>query len=184
MARPPKPARPETIRIPLLPSSRAWTNPDGTPTTEFAKVVHDLIRRTGGQTTDAVAEAKSTAGVASATSSANSAGVVVPAPGGTVTITPTNPLDSTPQDATFSTITIAQHTRTGAGAAIIAGTVVNVPRGLTYHVWYRDLANAGGVVTFVASDTLATFDASLGDRYIGAIAIPSPSPTSGIDTEI
>jgi len=185
MARPPRAPRDSTIRIPLLPANRAWFDPaTGIPSPDFAKVVHDLVRRTGGQTTDAVANATAVAAVASSTSTANSAGVVVPAPGGTVSITPANPLDSTPQDATFPTITVAQHTRTGAGAPILAGSVVNVPRGLAYHVWYRDLANAGGVVTFVANTSLATFDASLGDRYIGAISVPAPSSTSGIEIEI
>lgn len=181
MARPPKAARPATIKIPLIPSDRPWFDPaTGKPTAEFAKAFHDLVRRTGGQTSDDVATALSQASTAASTASANSAGVVVPTPGGAVELTPTNPLSYT-ATGILTSVDVAQHTRTGAAAPILAGSVSVALRATTYQVWYRDLANVGGAVTFVAEEDLTNFDASLGDRFIGSVFIPSPSPTSGVE---
>jgi len=181
MARPPKPPRPATIKIPLIPSDRPWFDPaNGKPTAEFAKTFHDLVRRTGGQTSDDVATALAQASTSASTSAANSAGITVPAPGGSVELNPANPLSYT-ASGIFTTVEVAQHTRTGAAAPILAGSVSVSFRSQTYQVWYRDLANAGGAVTFVAEESLTNFDASLGDRFIGSIFIPSPSPTSGVE---
>lgn len=170
-----------TIRIPLIPATRAWFDPKtGKPTSEFARVIHDLVRRTGGQQTDAVADALSAASTATSTAAANSAGITVPAPGGAVVLTPTNPLSYT-ASGILTSVDVAQHTRTGAGAAILAGSVTVAYRAATYYVWYRDLANAGGSVTFVAQLDLSTFDAGLGDRLIGTVYVPSPASTSGLE---
>ena len=127
-----------TIKIQLLSPSRAWFDPKtGKPTREFAAFIHDLHRRTGTQTRDYIAEATATASTAAATSQANSAGVTVPAPGGAVELNPANPLS-----VDTTTIFIATHTRTGAGASIIGGSVTDVARGRTYYVWYADPADA------------------------------------------
>lgn len=168
-----------TIRIPLIPPTRPWFDPKtGKPTSEFARAFHDLVRRTGGQTTDAVAEAVSTANTAQATAQANSAGVTVPSVGGTVTLTPANPLSVT-TSGIIATINVALHTRSDAALPISAGLVTVSQRGVTYYVWYADASDAGGAVTFVAEQDLSTFTAS--DRLIGTIHVPAASPTSGVE---
>lgn len=168
-----------TIRIPLIPATRAWFDPKtGKPTSEFARVIHDLVRRTGGQTTDAVADAVSTANTAQATAQANSAGVTVPSVGGTVTLTPASPLTVT-TSGIVATIFVEAHTRSDAALPISAGSIGVGLRGATYYVWYADATDAGGAVTFVAQEDLSTFTAS--DRLVGTIHVPAASPTSGIE---
>lgn len=171
-----------TIRIPLLPTNRPWFDPrTGIPTAEFSRVIHDLVRRTGGQANDFVATALETAQTAGATATASAAGLTVPTPGGSVELNPANPLSSESQGGGLAAIFIAGHTRTGAAAAIVAGSISGVSEGSTYYVYYSDPTNAGGAVTF-------EYSASAGDvgskRLIGVIAIPYTPKTSGVDQEI
>ena len=168
------------IRIPLIPANRPWFNPaNGHPVPEFARVVHDLVRRTGGQNDDYVAAALETAAGAAGLATASATGLTVPVPGGAVELVPSNPLSATSRGDGTATIAVAGHTRTGAGAALIAANVSpNVAEGQTYYVYYTDAGNAGGAQTFVASTDAS--DAA-GLRYIGAIAVSYTPNTSGVE---
>lgn len=144
---------------------------------DLARVANQLRERTGGST-DLVASSADTASTAAANAMANSAGAVVPAPGGAVELSPSNPLSYEIESLDFAIIEVAGHTRTGAGAALVGDRIPGVARGATgatYYVYYVDAGNAGGVQTFLADGDLAVVRGTAGYRYIGPIYIPPPS---------
>lgn len=154
------------LRMPLLrnmhPDDRA----------ELLKYLRDITlrvtqlrERTGG-TADAVASAQSAAQSAAADTTAISSGA------DTATLVPSNPLSYTSGNANQSTIMVAGHTRSGAGADLVAGSVATaVERDRTHYVYYDDAGNAGGTQTFLSTEDNSILSAA-GRRYIGSIYIP------------
>lgn len=171
-----------TIRIPFPNPSRPIVDlTTGLATKEFALWMNSIQRRTGTQTQDFVAEAVSTAGVANATANASAAGLTVPTPGGTVELSPAYPLSYATNGNGTATISVAGHTRTGAAAPIVAGSVGPLDEGFTYYVFYDDPGSAGGAVTFEASTSAASVGSK---RLIAAIYVPAVPTTSGVDYPI
>lgn len=139
---------------------------------ELTRVVNQLRERTGG-TTDTVAATVTTANTAASTAAASQAGATIPTEGGSITLTPSNPLSYTLIDSDTATINVAGHTRTGAASALIAGSVATpVTRGLSYYVYYSDAGDLGGAQTFLASNPLSVVTGTAGYRIIGTISIP------------
>lgn len=138
----------------------------------MTRALTQVRERTGGST-DLVADTADTANTASTTADASQAGAVVPTSGGSVELSPANPLSYTLVDVDTATIAVAGHTRTGAGAALTAANVSpDVSRGATYYVYYADAGNAGGAQTFLASTSLSTVTGTAGYRIIGTIFVP------------
>lgn len=139
---------------------------------ELTRVVNQLRERTGG-TTDTVAATVTTANTAASTAAASQAGATIPTEGGSITLTPSNPLSYTFLSSTTARISVAGHTRTGAAAALIAADVADeVARNLTYYVYYADAGNAGGAQTFLATISLSVVTGTAGYRIIGTVSIP------------
>lgn len=138
------------------------------------RVQNQLYERTGG-TTDSVSTALTTANTAAATASASQAGATIPTEGGSITLTPANPLSQTSVDADSAQIAVAGHTRTGAASPLVGANVAAlVARGFTYYVYYSDAGDAGGAQTYLASADLATVTGTAGYRIIGTIDVPQP----------
>lgn len=163
-----------SIQIAYPDMKQRFVDEKGYLTPSAHRMLVDLIRRTGGQTTNAIAEVQEQAARADAAVVAIKEG----APTG-YSLNPTDPLGYTLTSATQATITVAGHTRTGAGAALVAGSVAAAAnRGETYFVYYDDAGNAGGTQTFLATQDASILSAA-GRRYIGPIAIPPIEATLG-----
>lgn len=144
-------------------------------TRDAARVMEQLRERTGG-TTDAVAANAETANTANATAAASQAGATIPTEGGSITLTPSNPLSYTLVSEATARINVVQHTRTGAAAPLLATTPASAPvvaRGYTYYVYYSDAGDLGGAQTYLADILLATVTGTAGYRIIGTIDIPA-----------
>ena len=137
---------------------------------DLSRWAQQMYERTGA-TTDFVSSALDTASTASTTANASQAGAVIPTPGGAVELNPTNPLSYVALTAGFARIDIAQHTRTGAAAPLLAGSVASVIRENTYYVYYSDAGDLGGSVTYLASTSLSTVTGTAGYRIVGTIYV-------------
>lgn len=156
----------------------------GRPTREFMLAFNDLIRRVGGQQTNAVAAAASVAASAQATGNAASAGITIPAPGGAVELTPSDVITVVNASRLLAQISVATHTRTGAAAPVSPSTI-NVARpnpgesDVAYFVFYNDPANAGGAVTTEVTASTGDINESGGDRVIGVASVSASPPLGG-----
>lgn len=141
----------------------------------LVRLITDIVRRLGGQRADYIRQARSAALAAQAMTRALARGLTT---GYYHTPAEDEILAYTVTSATLATITIAQHTRSTAGATIVAGSVTGVTRGETYYVYYSDAGDAGGAVTFLATTDVSVLTAA-GVRVVGAIYVEEPAPTGG-----
>lgn len=163
------------IRIDYLNPQAPLVSPDGRPTPEFYRWLQDMTRRVGGPTTDAVDNANANAAAALAIAQSIQSGT----PTG-FTLDPANPLTFTAESTQTATINIAAHTRSTAAAPLAAGTITGLARGFTYHVYYNDPTDAGGVVTYLASTDSGIVAADTANRrFVGSIGLPNPEPSGG-----
>lgn len=146
---------------------------------DMARTSEQLYERTGARE-DFVASAVETAEIASTTANASQAGAMIPTEGGSVTLTPADPLSYAVVNTTTARIDVAQHVRSDAGATLQAGSVSpNVTRGFSYYVYYADAADAGGAQTYLASTSLDTVTGTAGYRIIGTIFVATPPYLGG-----
>lgn len=157
-------------RIPVLERDRLLTKP-------MVQFFTDLVRRLGGQRTDFVAEARGVTLANQAMLRALTFGITT---GYYHTPSEADILDFTPTSATTATITVAEHTRSTAAAIIQAGSIAGVTRGLTYYVYYDDVGNAGGAVTFAATTDVSILTVA-GRKTISALYVAPPSPAAGTE---
>lgn len=167
--KPPRPPRMTGVAVKDLYAMHSWA-------ADIWRTVNQLYERTGG-TTDTVAATAETANTAAATAAASQAGATIPTSGGSVTLTPSNPLSYTLLTAGSASIQVAAHTRTGAAAPLVAadvsGSVLRGELNLTYYVYYSDAGDLGGAQTFLATTSLSTVTGTAGYRIIGTIDIPA-----------
>lgn len=163
-------------RIPRAPTLSGDNDKDILALLDWARgmsrATNQLRERTGGST-DTIAATANTANTAATTAAASQAGATIPTEGGAITLTPSNPLSYVIASQFTATISVDGHTRTGAGAPLVAANVSpDVGRGATYYVYYSDAGDAGGAQTFLASISLSTVTGTAGYRIIGTIDIP------------
>lgn len=130
----------------------------------------DIIRRLGGPEADFVSQLQAEAYEAKATALAAQASTAAAA---NYTLTPARVLSYSLVSSTLADVEIAAHTRSTAGAPIVAGTLTGLARGATWLIYYADPTNAGGIVSFVATTDPRDM-ATAGRRFVDAIFIPAP----------
>jgi hypothetical protein len=164
--------------IPLdIPNARVpLTERRGIMPQHIVRFLTDLVRRLGGERRDYVREARTRAYESEAMVLALLRGISTG-----YYHTPSNPLSYTASSTTTATINVAQHTRSTAAATIQAGSVANVARGQVHYVYYDDVGNAGGAVTFASATSVANLTAA-GRKLVGAIYVEEPTPTGGAPT--
>ena len=172
---------PSALANPVIPldipqPGTPLTRRDGVMTSHAARLLHDIVRRTGGQRSDFIQEARNVALETQALVTLLVQGLIPEY----ATLTPaTGLLSATATSSTLATISVAAHTRSTASAAIQAGSVAGVTRGSVYYVYYSDPTNAGGAVTFAAT-TSATVLSAAGNKLVGALYVEPPAPTGGV----
>lgn len=143
----------------------------GQLTREALVMLVDLIRRTGGED-DLISQLEAEAHEAKALVLAAQASTTNAA---NFTLTPASVLSYSLVSSTLADVAIAGHTRSTAGAPIVAGSLTNLARGATWLIYYADPTNAGGSVSFVATTDPREL-ATAGRRFVDAIFIPAPPP--------
>lgn len=141
----------------------------GLPTLDMIRRVQDIIRRLGGVERDYITELQEVAYESKALvlAAQASAGAALG-----YTTNPADPLSYTNTTETAATVTIAAHTRSTAGAPLVAGSLAGLTRGVAQIIYYSDAANAGGAVTYLATSDPRILVST--DRVVGAIYLPSP----------
>lgn len=152
--------------IPYLSLDRPIVDDAGKPAIWFVEAFNNLVLRTGGQTTDAVAAVTTQAAVAQSQAAAVTAGAVPTS----YTLDPADPLSYQAISLDTVQIIVAAHTRTeGATVTSLPGGLVTpaVGRPATYYVFYVTLG------IYLASTNPADVTAVSG-RLIGSISISAP----------
>lgn len=164
--------------IPFLDTQRPIGSVNGNPIVLEPWLIdawNDLVRRTGGQTTDAVSGAVQLAAQSTATVAAINAGAVTTS----FSLTPTQPLSAALLTATTSQIVVAAHTRSESGVdtEFPAGTVADaVTTGATYYVYYESAAPH----VYLATTDVAQIT-STSAHLIGSLAVvPSSWLTASV----
>jgi len=159
--------------VPFLDMRRPIGRINGAPFVPepwFVDAWNDLVRRTGGETSDAVA-------AIAAVSAQNTSQIAAVAAGAVSTdfsVSPSQPLSYSVYTETTAFIVIAAHIRieNGIATSFPAGTVTNaVARGLTYYVYYE--VSAPNVYLATTDVTLIS---GLAAQVINSIAVPSATP--------
>lgn len=160
------------------------------PNHDYVTAFNRLLERTGGATTDLVQAALESAKTAQATAEAAPVAAVAAYDSGaptTYTLNPANPISKTIISLTQARADVAAHTRTPSGMSPIslnAGSVT-IARGVNYSIYYVDPTDAGGAVTYLATeDPSVAGDYANGARLVGAafVALPKDYYGSGDGT--
>lgn len=156
--------------IPYLHLGEAIIDPKtGVPTALFMQRINDILLRTGGETTDAIADLQSAASANVADAAVIKAGVSL-----NFTLTPTQPLFVTVISSVAAKIGVAAHVRTESGVDTVfpAGMVGDaVIRDFTYYVYYR-AAYVGVPIYFATTDAGTAADPI--NKLIGSIFAAAP----------
>ncbi len=158
------------------------------PSREYVQNFNALLQRNGGSDTDAVAVALDTAKQALALAQSAPLAAVAAYDAGapaSYVLDPVQPISVASINQTQARVSIAAHTRTPSGMAAIAlnaGTVT-ISRGLNYSIYYNDPTDAGGAVTYLATeDPTVAGDYAAGNRLVGAAYLaPYVPPYGGRD---
>lgn len=165
---------PLDLRRPIAHALVRGERVDIFPNQEFVRAFNALLQRTGGSATDLIAATARVAVQAQSTASSAAVAAVeakaAGAPSG-FTLNPSNPIGVANTSSTQAIVSITAHTRTptGMGSINLNSGSVTITRGVSYTIYYIDPTDAGGAVTYLATDDPnVAGDYAAGARIVGA----------------